>query len=118
MFRAFSEHVPSVFSACSESVFVCSVGQACGEAAGNLQTDAGAAACWWSELTDISLHRLQDEKRNHSDFMRKSDEFTSLLEQERERSELSTLGPVDQTTSLVLTQTVGVFIQSKTHAFV
>ncbi len=65
-----------------------------------------------------SLHRLQDEKRNHSDFMKKSDEFTSLLEQERERSELSTLGPVDQTTSLVLTQTVGVFIQSKTHAFV
>lgn len=33
-----------------------------------------------------TLHRLENEKRNHSDFMRKSDEFTSLLEQERERS--------------------------------
>ncbi|XP_052425773.1 filamin A-interacting protein 1-like isoform X1 [Carassius gibelio] len=32
-----------------------------------------------------TLHRLEDEKRNHSDFMRKSDEFTGLLEQERER---------------------------------
>ncbi|KAL0180462.1 hypothetical protein M9458_022868, partial [Cirrhinus mrigala] len=31
-----------------------------------------------------TLNRLEDEKRNHSDFMRKSDEFTSLLEQERE----------------------------------
>lgn len=33
-----------------------------------------------------TLGRLEDEKRNHSDFMRKSDEFTGLLEQERERS--------------------------------
>lgn len=33
-----------------------------------------------------TLHRLENEKRNHNDFMRKSDEFTSLLEQERERS--------------------------------
>lgn len=43
-----------------------------------------------------TLHRLEDEKRNHSDFMRKSDEFTGLLEQERERSELSLLCHVDQ----------------------
>ncbi|XP_051531569.1 filamin A-interacting protein 1-like isoform X1 [Myxocyprinus asiaticus] len=35
-----------------------------------------------------TLNRLEDEKRNHSDFMRKSDEFTSLLEQERERLKL------------------------------
>uniref|UniRef100_A0A8C1SEX3 Filamin A interacting protein 1 like n=1 Tax=Cyprinus carpio TaxID=7962 RepID=A0A8C1SEX3_CYPCA len=35
-----------------------------------------------------TLHRLEDEKRNHSDFMRKSDEFTGLLEQERERLKL------------------------------
>ncbi|XP_051957619.1 filamin A-interacting protein 1-like isoform X1 [Xyrauchen texanus] len=35
-----------------------------------------------------TLIRLQDEKRNHSDFMRKSDEFTGLLEQERERLKL------------------------------
>ncbi|XP_048027884.1 filamin A-interacting protein 1-like [Megalobrama amblycephala] len=35
-----------------------------------------------------TLGRLEDEKRNHSDFMRKSDEFTGLLEQERERLKL------------------------------
>ncbi|XP_016429672.1 filamin A-interacting protein 1-like [Sinocyclocheilus rhinocerous] len=35
-----------------------------------------------------TLHRLEDEKRNHSDFMKKSDEFTGLLEQERERLKL------------------------------
>ncbi|XP_051967850.1 filamin A-interacting protein 1-like isoform X1 [Xyrauchen texanus] len=35
-----------------------------------------------------TLNRLEDEKRNHSDFMRKSDEFTGLLEQERERLKL------------------------------
>ncbi|XP_056591376.1 filamin A-interacting protein 1-like isoform X1 [Triplophysa dalaica] len=35
-----------------------------------------------------TLHRLESEKRNHKDFMRKSDEFTSLLEQERERLKL------------------------------
>uniref|UniRef100_A0A672L3H6 Filamin A interacting protein 1 like n=1 Tax=Sinocyclocheilus grahami TaxID=75366 RepID=A0A672L3H6_SINGR len=35
-----------------------------------------------------TLHRLEDEKSNHSDFMRKSDEFTGLLEQERERLKL------------------------------
>lgn len=40
-----------------------------------------------------TLNRLEDEKRNHSDFMRKSDEFTSLLEQDRERSELRFLCP-------------------------
>lgn len=33
-----------------------------------------------------TLHKLENEKRNHSDYMKKSDEFTSLLEQERERS--------------------------------
>lgn len=33
-----------------------------------------------------ALYKLQDEKRNHGEFMKKSDEFTNLLEQERERS--------------------------------
>lgn len=32
-----------------------------------------------------ALYRLEDEKRNHGEFMKKSDEFTNLLEQERER---------------------------------
>ncbi|XP_062845572.1 filamin A-interacting protein 1-like [Trichomycterus rosablanca] len=35
-----------------------------------------------------SLYRLEDEKRNHSEYMKKSDEFTNLLEQERERLKL------------------------------
>uniref|UniRef100_A0A4W4ED96 Cortactin-binding protein-2 N-terminal domain-containing protein n=1 Tax=Electrophorus electricus TaxID=8005 RepID=A0A4W4ED96_ELEEL len=35
-----------------------------------------------------TLHRLEDEKRNHSEFVSKSDEFTNLLEQERERLKL------------------------------
>ncbi|CAG00885.1 unnamed protein product [Tetraodon nigroviridis] len=35
-----------------------------------------------------ALLRLEDEKRNHGDFVRKSDEFTNLLEQERERLKL------------------------------
>nr|XP_046179449.1 filamin A-interacting protein 1-like isoform X1 [Oncorhynchus gorbuscha] len=35
-----------------------------------------------------ALYKLDDEKRNHGDFMRKSDEFTNLLEQERERLKL------------------------------
>lgn len=34
-----------------------------------------------------ALFKLEDEKRNHGEFMKKSDEFTNLLEQERERSE-------------------------------
>ncbi|KAI1885385.1 hypothetical protein AGOR_G00219590 [Albula goreensis] len=33
-----------------------------------------------------AIGNLEAEKRNHSDFMQKSDEFTNLLEQERERS--------------------------------
>lgn len=33
-----------------------------------------------------ALYKLEDEKRNHGEFMKKSDEFTNLLEQERERS--------------------------------
>lgn len=37
-----------------------------------------------------ALYKLEDEKRNHGDFMKKSDEFTNLLEQERERSVLQT----------------------------
>lgn len=32
-----------------------------------------------------TLYELEEEKRKHSEFMEKSDEFTSLLEQERER---------------------------------
>ncbi|KAL1022097.1 hypothetical protein UPYG_G00022170 [Umbra pygmaea] len=35
-----------------------------------------------------ALFKLEDEKRNHGDFMRKSDEFTNLLEQDRERLKL------------------------------
>lgn len=34
-----------------------------------------------------ALFKLEDEKKNHGEFMKKSDEFTNLLEQERERSE-------------------------------
>ena len=33
-----------------------------------------------------AIYKLDDEKSNHGEFMRKSDEFTNLLEQERERS--------------------------------
>nr|XP_029134791.1 filamin A-interacting protein 1-like [Labrus bergylta] len=32
-----------------------------------------------------ALYKLEDEKRNHGEFMKKSDEFTNLLEKERER---------------------------------
>lgn len=32
-----------------------------------------------------ALYKLENEKRNHGEFMKKSDEFTNLLEQERER---------------------------------
>ncbi|KAJ8397960.1 hypothetical protein AAFF_G00433070 [Aldrovandia affinis] len=35
-----------------------------------------------------ALSKLEDEKRNHGEFMQKSDEFTNLLEQERERLKL------------------------------
>ncbi|XP_048855305.1 filamin A-interacting protein 1-like [Brienomyrus brachyistius] len=35
-----------------------------------------------------ALCKLEDEKRNHSDFVQKSDEFTNLLEQDRERLKL------------------------------
>uniref|UniRef100_A0A8C2WXC5 Filamin A interacting protein 1 like n=1 Tax=Cyclopterus lumpus TaxID=8103 RepID=A0A8C2WXC5_CYCLU len=35
-----------------------------------------------------ALYKLEDEKRNHGEFMQKSDEFTNLLEQERERLKL------------------------------
>lgn len=31
------------------------------------------------------VHELDVEKRKHRDYMNKSDEFTNLLEQERER---------------------------------
>lgn len=34
-----------------------------------------------------ALCKMEDEKRNHGEFVKKSDEFTNLLEQERERSE-------------------------------
>lgn len=39
-----------------------------------------------------ALYKLEDEKRNHGEFMKKSDEFTNLLEQERERSVRQTNG--------------------------
>lgn len=32
-----------------------------------------------------TLYQLEDEKRKHTEYMEKSDEFTNLLEQERER---------------------------------
>ncbi|XP_060715737.1 filamin A-interacting protein 1-like [Tachysurus vachellii] len=35
-----------------------------------------------------TLDRLEDEKHNHSEYMKKSDDFTNLLEQERERLKL------------------------------
>ncbi|XP_019712136.1 filamin A-interacting protein 1-like isoform X1 [Hippocampus comes] len=35
-----------------------------------------------------ALYKMADEKRNHGDFVKKSDEFTNLLEQERERLKL------------------------------
>ncbi|XP_008429065.1 filamin A-interacting protein 1-like isoform X2 [Poecilia reticulata] len=35
-----------------------------------------------------ALYKLEDEKKNHGEFMRKSDEFTNLLEQECERLKL------------------------------
>lgn len=34
------------------------------------------------------VHELDVEKRKHIDYMNKSDEFTNLLEQERERYEV------------------------------
>ncbi|XP_024150282.1 filamin A-interacting protein 1-like [Oryzias melastigma] len=35
-----------------------------------------------------ALCKMEDEKRNHGEFVKKSDEFTNLLEQERERLKL------------------------------
>lgn len=32
-----------------------------------------------------TIHELDSEKRKHADYMNKSDDFTNLLEQERER---------------------------------
>lgn len=32
-----------------------------------------------------TVHELETEKRKHVDYMNKSDDFTNLLEQERER---------------------------------
>lgn len=32
-----------------------------------------------------TIHELDTEKRKHADYMNKSDDFTNLLEQERER---------------------------------
>lgn len=50
-----------------------------------------------------ALFKLEDEKRNHGEFMKKSDEFTNLLEQERERSEQPTLPPKQTSTPLTRT---------------
>ncbi len=88
-----------------------SVGQACGEAAGNLQTDAGAAAAGGASSQTFASSAAGREE-----------EPQRLHEEERRVHQPAGAGErevrVDQTTSLVLTQTVGVFIQSKTHAFV
>ncbi|XP_051782027.1 LOW QUALITY PROTEIN: filamin A-interacting protein 1-like [Erpetoichthys calabaricus] len=35
-----------------------------------------------------TIYKLEDEKKKHSEYMKKSDEFTNLLEQERERLKL------------------------------
>lgn len=43
-----------------------------------------------------TLYKLEDEKRNHGEFIKKSDEFTNLLEQERERSVHELPGEVGQ----------------------
>ncbi|TKS66559.1 Filamin A-interacting protein 1-like [Collichthys lucidus] len=49
-----------------------------------------------------ALYKLEDEKRNHGEFMKKSDEFTNLLEQERERS-------LPQNIGLFLGHTLNIF---------
>ena len=33
-----------------------------------------------------AMGKMEEDKQNHQEFMKKSDEFTNLLEQERERS--------------------------------
>lgn len=48
-----------------------------------------------------ALFKLEDEKRNHGEFMKKSDEFTNLLEQERERSEQTTRPQNSQKTAVL-----------------
>lgn len=50
-----------------------------------------------------ALFKLEDEKRNHGEFMKKSDEFTNLLEQERERSEKHPHHPHKKRASVFLT---------------
>ncbi|KAL2087530.1 hypothetical protein ACEWY4_016358 [Coilia grayii] len=40
-----------------------------------------------------TIYKLEDEKMNHSEFMKKSDEFTNLLEQDRERSVVQAAKP-------------------------
>lgn len=53
-----------------------------------------------------ALFKLEDEKRNHGEFMKKSDEFTNLLEQERERSVRTHAQAVSKSSNHMLTVTV------------
>lgn len=63
-----------------------------------------------------ALFKLEEEKRNHGEFMKKSDEFTNLLEQERERS-AKTPTPPPKKASVLLTALTSVLITLMTSAY-